>query len=61
MALLFVKVEWRSVSVVYGAQCVMTCGVRQMLGLSVGNWDSLLQVVGTIKNDHFHPYTEVKI
>ena len=28
------KVEWRSVSVVYGVQCVMIIGVQQMLKLS---------------------------
>ena len=37
-------VEWRSVSVGSGAQCVMTVGIIQMQLLSVDNLDSVQKV-----------------
>jgi len=33
--------EWRSATITYGAQCVMTFGEHLMLRLSADSWDSL--------------------
>ena len=40
MALLSMRVEWRSVMVEYGDQCVIMAGILVMQSLSADKWDS---------------------